>query len=130
MEQKSQRGGPGRGQGRKLKDPAAGHRQTISVRLRPDTLESLEGRDRTALIERGLAITIPALGHPRPGTDECLLAYYAISEAIQSLERRRDSGGEDECLWTDEEARLHALLNHFWDELRSQPTFWEPELPE
>lgn len=125
-------GGANRGQGRKLKDPQRGERVTMSFRLFPETAAFLRHHalPATELIERGLEITLPALGHESPGTDDCLLVYHAISNAVQSLERRRDSGAEDEFLWSPDEARLHALLSRFWDALRMEPTFWEPELPE
>ena len=64
------------------------------------------------------------------GTDANLIAYNAISFAIQTIERRRDADGDDgELLWTEEEKSLHALLSKQWDELRAHKTFWEPKLP-
>lgn len=132
MSEKNKHGGPNRGQGRKMKDPQRGERITMSFRFFPETAAELRAHQlpATALVERGLAITLPALGHATPGTDECLLAYHAVSNALITLEARRDSGAEDEFAWSPEEASLHALLSDFWDKLRDERTFWEPELPE
>lgn len=106
----------------------------LSVRVSPETFAALDGRNKTELIEAGLEITIPSLGHEMPGTDECLLAYHAISRAIQRLEISRDGSDIPDLdtpeLWTPEEKQLHALLSGFWDALRVEPTFTEKQLPE
>lgn len=134
MNNKSKRGGPDRGQGRKPRDPKYGARVKANFTLRPDQYKAIVGKDVAAYIDQGLSITIPSLGHA-PGTEACLIAYHAVSEAIIRLERIRDINPEthmddDGTYWTPEQERLHKLLNEFWDRLRAEPTFWEPEMPE
>ncbi len=104
----------------------------MSFRFFPETIAELRAHPMpaTTLVQRGLQIALSALGHDMPGRDECLLAYHAVGKALEILEAQRDAGGEHEFAWTDEQARLHALLSRFWLELRDEPTFWEREFPE
>jgi hypothetical protein len=134
MENKSTRGGSGRNQGRR--PSKYGTRVKTAITIRPDQFDELQGKNKPLYIDLGLAITLPALGHA-PGTEDCLIAYHAISEAITRLERRRDYPPDavedldsDQVYWTVEDAQLHALLSLFWDKLRQEPTFWEPEIEE
>lgn len=129
-------GGASRGQGRKLKEPKFGKRIKTAITMRPNHFEFLQDKDRSGFIDQGLAITIPALGH-NPGTDACLITYHAVSEAIERLERLRDYHQDtglpvdfdtEQAAWNADEARLHKLLNEFWDRLRLEPTFYEPTL--
>lgn len=125
------RGGAGRGQGRKKLPAGEGKTGYVRVRLDAETAAALEGQPKTWLVESGLKIVLPlAKAWEQSGTDACLVAYEAISLAIQTLERRRDSGADDAFLWTADEARLHKLLNDFWDRLREEPVFWESKLPD
>lgn len=130
---KSKRGGPDRGQGRKRKNPDYGARVQPTFRIRPDHAEALAGRDAAEYVDTGLSITIPALGHTA-GSDACLIAYHAVSEAIQRLERIRDYNPETHqedggYYWSPDESALHAYLSGVWDELRRSLLFTEPELP-
>lgn len=131
---KETRGGARTGSGRKPRDPIHGARVKANFTLRPDHYENIVGKDVGAYLDAGLEIVQFALGHT-PGTDACLIAYYAITEAIQRLERRRDYHPEtgelnmEEFFWTPQEAQLHTLLNEFWDRIRREPLFTEPKLP-
>jgi len=65
-EKSKQRGGPGRGQGRKPKDPEKGQRVSICVRLPRETIKTLAditaqtGETRTQVVERAIKSLSPA----------------------------------------------------------------------
>lgn len=129
---------PGRGgrrdnAGRKRWAPELSARIKTAITLRPDHYETLTGKNRSAYIDAGLDVVQYALGHT-PGTDACLIAYYAIGDAIERLERRRDynpeTGEADEGLyWSAEEESLHTMLCEWWEQIRAQPLYKAANLP-
>lgn len=130
---KETRGGRRDNAGRKRWKPELTARIKTAITLRPDHYETLAGKNRSAYIDAGLDIVQYALGHT-PGTDACLIAYYAIGDAIERLERRRDynpeTGEADEGFyWSAEEEALHTLLCEWWEQIRTQPLYKAANLP-
>jgi len=111
--------------GRKPSDPILGARIKTAITMRPDHFGALAGKNRSAYIDAGLDVVQYAIGHS-PAEDACLVAYYAISNAIQRLERIRDynptTGEQDSDFhWSDADAALHTDLCRYWEEIRRQP---------
>jgi len=130
---KETRGGRRDNAGRKPQNQILGARVKTAITLRADHFETLEGKNRSAYIDAGLDVVQYALGHSA-GIDACLIAYYAIGDAIERLERIRDynpdTGFADEGFyWSAEEESLHTLLCDFWKKIRSAPLFCEEKLP-
>jgi len=128
--QKKSGGGSRPGSGRK---PAPyGRRVKVGITLPPDLAEryrALPEKARHAALDTGFEIGVSAAAAP-PASFECMLAYEAISLAIQGLERYRDinpsTGMEDDGVyWTPEQRELYIRLNSFWDLLRLHPLFSE-----
>jgi len=130
---KSTRGGRRDNAGRKPQDPATGARIKTAITLRADHYEFLSGRNRSAYIDAGLDVMQYALGHA-PGIDATLIAYYAIGEAIERLERIRDynpaTGFADEGFyWSESEASMYDLLVDAWEKIRNQPLYKAANIP-
>lgn len=130
---KKKHGGAGRGQGRKPKSQTYGARIKTAITLRSDHFENLADKNRSEYIDAGLEVVQYALGNT-PGTDACLITYYAICNSIERLERRRDYNAEGiddgEFHWTKEEENLHTLLYDFWERIRREALFKEDKLPD
>lgn len=131
---KSTHGGRRKNAGRKAQHPALGARVKTSITMRSDHFELLSGKDRSAYIDAGLDVVQYALRPGDPATESCLIAYYAVCDAIQRLERIRDynpkTGEADgEFYWTMEDAEVHALLMNWWEEIRKQPLYKSAKIP-
>lgn len=130
---KETRGGWRAGAGRKPQNPASGARIKTAITMRSDHVENLQGKNRSAYIDAGLDVVQYALGHSE-GVDAMLIAYYAISDAIQRLERIRDynpeTGENDKGFyWSETEAEMHKLLVDYWGQIRRQPLYQAANIP-
>ena len=124
---KETRGGVRKGQGRKPTSEQ-GAKLTTTCRLLPNVMQEITGR-KQFVIETGVNIALPLVQKFEvSGTDACLLAYNAICVAIQTLEVRRGLDLTEPETWTPDEAKLHTLLNRFYDDLRNEVTFYEPKI--
>jgi len=130
---KETRGGRRDNAGRKPQNQILGARVKTAITLRADHFETLGGKNRSAYIAAGLDVVQYALGRS-PGIDACLIAYYAIRQAIERLERIRDynpdTGFADEGFyWSQEEEAMHSLLCEWWEQIRNQPLYKAAKLP-
>lgn len=130
---KETRGGWRAGAGRKPQNPASGARIKTAITMRSDHVENLQGKNRSAYIDAGLDVVQYALGHTE-GVDACLIAYYAINDAIYRLERIRDynpeTGESDEGFyWSEADRQAHCLLVDFWEKIRKQPLYQAAKIP-
>jgi len=130
---KETRGGRRDNAGRKPQNQILGARVKAAITLRADHFELLTGKKKSIYIDAGLDIVQYALNHS-PGIDACLIAYYAIGDAIERIERIRDYNpdigfSDDGFYWSAEEEALHTFLCECWEHLRNQPLYKAANLP-
>jgi len=110
--------------------PAAEKKRTISPKVSPETadfLRALPWGQASPLVDHLLTqyriLLEQSEGKPS-GTLEILSVYNAVSDAIQTLEARRDLGDG----FSGAERELYEWLEEAWGRLRDSPLFYEPKI--